>query len=222
MVHVITAKNAHLYTAELDACFRLRHDIFVKERKWTTLHRPDNRERDQFDTSDAIHFAVIRDGDVVGYARMLPTLRPHLLSEVYPQLVDGGDIPRGPDIYEWTRHCVARRCRGRSPLNQVESQLILGIFEYCVTNGIGWVSGQGSPAWISRMLALGLDLSPLGLPQEMQGQSVVAMIGRVAPRTLAFARRVLKHPDSVLEDRSVEDLGGDSAIHLPRLRVNER
>lgn len=215
MVHVITASNAHLYTAELDACFRLRHDIFVRERKWNALQKSDNRERDQFDTPHAIHFAVIGDGDVVGYARMLPTLRPHLLSDVYPQLVEGGRIPRGPDIYEWTRHCVARRCRGRSPLNQVESQLILGIFEYCVANGIGRVSGQGSPAWISRMLALGLDLSPLGLPQEMEGQSVVAMIGRVTPRTLAFARRVLKHPDSVLEDRSLEDFGEVPGIHVP-------
>ena len=217
MVHVITAHNSHLYEAELDACFRLRHEIFVEERKWHALRRADGRERDQFDTRHTVHFAVIRQGEVVGYARMLPTTRPHLLSDVYPQLVDGGRVPRGADIFEWTRHCVARKCRGRTPLNPTEREIILGIFEYCVANGITQITGQGSPAWITRMLEMGLDVTPLGYPQQLDGEQVVAMIAQVDERTLKRARLIMRRRGSVIEDRARE--GHGRSVPVPVVQV---
>ena len=48
MVHVIGAQNAHLYQSEMEDAFRLRHRIFVDERKWLALKKPDKREIDQF------------------------------------------------------------------------------------------------------------------------------------------------------------------------------
>ncbi|MCC2111808.1 MAG: GNAT family N-acetyltransferase [Hyphomicrobiales bacterium] len=199
----------------------MRHEIFVRERNWHALKKPDNRERDQFDTSHTIHFAVIQDDEVVGYARMLPTLRPHLLSDVYPQLVDGGNIPRGPDIYEWTRHCVARKCRGRSPLNPTEREIILGIFEYCVNNGITRITGQGSPAWITRMLEMGLDVTPLGLPQIIDCDMIVAMIATVTERTLRLARRIMRCSGSVIEDRALEQVGESEPAPALRMLGND-
>jgi acyl-homoserine lactone synthase len=50
MIHVITGANRHLYEPELLAHFRLRHEIYVVERRWTNLARPDGLERDQFDS----------------------------------------------------------------------------------------------------------------------------------------------------------------------------
>ena len=44
------ARIRRLYARLLDDYFRIRHDIYVVERKWTELARPDGREIDQFDT----------------------------------------------------------------------------------------------------------------------------------------------------------------------------
>lgn len=45
---------------------------------------------------------MVRDeiGDVCGCARPLPTTRPHLLSEVFPQLLNGLLPPCSPDVWE--------------------------------------------------------------------------------------------------------------------------
>ena len=53
-IHVVTKHNRHLYEGYFDPYFRLRHDIYVKQRKWMALDRPDGREIDQFDTEDAV------------------------------------------------------------------------------------------------------------------------------------------------------------------------
>src|ERR1041384_1478666 len=92
MIHVITGANRHRYAAELLAHFRLRHEIYVVERNWKDLARADGLERDQFDDVDATYILAIDDGQVIGGSRLVPTTRPHLLSEVFPYLAS----VRGP------------------------------------------------------------------------------------------------------------------------------
>jgi acyl-homoserine lactone synthase len=74
----------------LEQAFRLRHSIFVDERGWEVLRRPDGREIDQFDDEDAVHELALHDGAVVGYHRMRPTTRPHLLGDVHLHLCGVG------------------------------------------------------------------------------------------------------------------------------------
>ena len=111
MIHVITSANRHLYQAELLAHFRLRHEIYVVERNWKDLARPDGLERDQFDNQDALYILATDNGQVIGGSRLLPTTRPHLLSEVFPHLEYVRGLPRAVDIYEWTRMFVIKSRR---------------------------------------------------------------------------------------------------------------
>ena len=106
MLHIVKAQNIHEYHKEMDQAYRLRHRVFVEERGWSDLARPDGREVDRFDTADAIHMLFVDQGEVLGYQRMLPSTKPHLLSEVLPQLCEE-ERPVGPNIWEWTRYCVA-------------------------------------------------------------------------------------------------------------------
>ncbi len=86
MIHIVSAANAAAYDWALEQDFRLRHEIYVGERKWMDLAKPDGRERDQFDTPDAIYLFAIEGGKVLGGSRLVPSLKPHLLSEVFPTL----------------------------------------------------------------------------------------------------------------------------------------
>ena len=75
------------------------------------------------------HFLAMEDGRVIGYSRLLPTTRPHLLSDVMPQLCEGDaaarhrhlgmDPPGGRPVAP--RHAARRSTRSPSPSSPASS-----------------------------------------------------------------------------------------------------
>ncbi|MBB3285135.1 MULTISPECIES: acyl-homoserine-lactone synthase [Rhizobium] len=188
MLHIVTDRNMHDYQDEMDQAFRLRHRVFVDERGWNDLTRADGRETDQFDTADAVHMLFINEGEVLGYQRMLPSTKPHLLSEVLPQLCEQ-ERPIGRHIWEWTRYCVepAYREHGRA-LSAVSNALLSGFVEWGLENDINTVIIEMQPLWILRLLQLHFRVSALGLPQSISGEDVVAVTASFDERTLTKLR----------------------------------
>ncbi len=95
-VHAIHAGNRHHYDDALEQHYRIRHDIYVGERKWMDLARPDGREVDQFDTEHAVYLLAMEGDQVVGGSRLVPTLEPHLMSEVFPACLALPTCSSGP------------------------------------------------------------------------------------------------------------------------------
>ncbi|NEJ22175.1 GNAT family N-acetyltransferase [Rhizobium leguminosarum] len=188
MLHVVNAGNFSNYYNEMEQAFRLRHKVFVEEKKWDDLAKPDGREIDQFDTEHAVHMLYIEEGRVLGYQRMLPSLQPHLLSDVMPQLCDG-DRPSGPHIWEWTRYCVAPGFRehGRA-LSPVSNALLSGIVEWGLGFGVSQIIIQMNPLWLLRLLQLHFKVTPLGFPQAICGEDVLAVTASFDTRTLVRLR----------------------------------
>jgi acyl-homoserine lactone synthase len=104
---VIPGSDISRHAALMDRVFRFRHSIFVDEKAWADLRKVDGRERDRFDDENAIHHVCLRGDEIVGYQRLLPTTRPHLLTEVLGDLCRERS-PQGPCVFEWTRFCVRR------------------------------------------------------------------------------------------------------------------
>ena len=69
MIQAIAAANSYLFQDELADYFRVRHEIFVGERGWHQVARPDGLEKDQFDTKDAIYILGIENHRIYGGAR---------------------------------------------------------------------------------------------------------------------------------------------------------
>ncbi|MBZ6075995.1 acyl-homoserine-lactone synthase [Microvirga puerhi] len=184
MIHIVTPENQHLFRDEMEQAYRLRHRVFVDEMKWTDLAREDGREIDQFDNAHAVHMLYIADGQVLGYQRMLPSTRPHLLSDVLPQLCEG-ERPVGPHIWEWTRYCVApgHRERGRA-LSPVANALLSGIVEWGLASGISTIIIEMNPLWLLRLVQLYFRTTPLGLPQKVGDEDVLAVTASFDRRTL--------------------------------------
>ncbi|MGO4525461.1 acyl-homoserine-lactone synthase [Microvirga sp. 2MCAF35] len=204
MIHIVTPENQHLFRDAMEQAYRLRHRVFVEEKKWTDLERPDGREIDQFDNEHAIHMLYIEAGQVLGYQRMLPTTQPHLLSDVMPQLCEI-ERPVGEHIWEWTRYCVepAHRERGRT-LSPVANALLSGIVEWGLESGVGSIIIQMNPLWLLRLVQLHFRTMPLGLPQTLGNEDVVAVIASFDHRTLARlqdmrgnTQRVLVEPERI-------------------------
>lgn len=82
---------------------RYRHKVFVEKLGWD-LQTRNGLELDQFDRPDTL-YVVSQDEQqqVNGCARLLPTDRPYLLGEVFPQLLNGLPPPCSPDVWEISR-----------------------------------------------------------------------------------------------------------------------
>ncbi len=80
-----------------------RYRVFVEHLGWE-LGCPPEQEADQFDREDTVYVVSRTDeGDINGCARLLPTSRPYLLQEVFPQLLNGAGPPAADDIWELSR-----------------------------------------------------------------------------------------------------------------------
>jgi len=210
MIHIVTPENEYLFRNEMEQAYRLRHRVFVEEKKWRDLAKPDGREIDQFDNEYAVHMLYIEEGRVLGYQRMLPSTRPHLLSDVLPQLCED-ERPIGAHIWEWTRYCVepAHRERGRT-LSPVANALLSGIVEWGLENGVNSIIIQMNPLWLLRLVQLHFRTMPLGLPQRIGDEDVVAVTASFDRRTLTRLQEMRGDTRRVLAEpwRAIQRLAG--------------
>lgn len=80
MLIVVPGSELPGHQAFMERAFRFRHAVFVEEKGRTDLGGPDGRERDQFDDENTVHQICLRNGEIAGYQRLLPTSRPDLLT----------------------------------------------------------------------------------------------------------------------------------------------
>lgn len=159
------------------------------ERNWTNLTRPDGLERDQFDNEDATYILASEKGQIIGGSRLVPTTRPHLLSEVFPYLASVRGLPRAVDIYEWTRMFVVKNRRdGRTMGGQTRGMVICGVLEHCLDNGITGLTALIEMFWLPLFNSMGWNLTPLGLPELINGEWSIAVKMAIDENTLASTR----------------------------------
>ncbi|MCC2097181.1 MAG: GNAT family N-acetyltransferase [Hyphomicrobiales bacterium] len=198
MIQIITGKDIKQYPDAMEQAYRLRHRVFVEEMGWEDLRRPDEREFDQFDDEHAVHMFAFEGTRVVGYQRMLPTTRQHLLSAVLRDLCDG-PVPSGADTWEWTRYCVTKEFRERGRmLSPVASKLLLAIVEWGLAAGVDKITIEMNPLWLLRLVQLHFMVSPLGLPRQIGKSDCLAVVAKFDVRTLERLREVAGIQGSVL------------------------
>jgi len=187
-VHVVTAANRHLYADQIEDHYRRRHEIYVGERGWMDLDRPDGREVDQFDNQDAVYLLALEGNKVVGGSRLVPTLSPHLISDVFPDMAAIRGIPCGEDIYEWTRIFVVPERREENSYSQVGSQVMCAIQELALEEGIERLTAIVEMWWLQRFFDCGWDPQPLGLPRLLDGSYAMAIEMKVSDIALNTTR----------------------------------
>jgi N-acyl-L-homoserine lactone synthetase len=102
-VKILAGTSDNLPADLMHGLGRYRHRVFVEKLGWG-LACQDDLEYDQFDRPDTLYMAARHDdGELVGTARLLPTNRPYLLKEVFPQLMGGLPLPETADVWELSR-----------------------------------------------------------------------------------------------------------------------
>ncbi|SHN71757.1 acyl-homoserine-lactone synthase [Bradyrhizobium erythrophlei] len=180
-VHVIRRDNRHLYSDILDDYFRLRHQIYVVERKWSVLDRPDKRDIDQFDTDETVYLLGLEGHSIIAGMRLVPTTAPTLLSELFPKLSLDGPVRR-PDVYELSRIFVVRNRRGEHAGPRAEAVIQAAAMEYGLSVGLSAFTIVLESWWLPRLLDQGWVARPLGLPIDIDQMSTVAVMVDVNER----------------------------------------
>jgi acyl-homoserine lactone synthase len=197
MIHIITALNRHLYEARLEELFRLRHEIFVGERGWKTLEKPDRREIDDYDNADSVYFVAIDDDRIVGGHRLYPTTKPTMLGDVFPHLAAVRGVPEDEAIWEWSRYFVVKDKRD----GKLNLALLAAVQELCLEEGIAEISAVMETWWLPRFQQTGFTVRPLGLPALVNNEWTMAGIIEISAETLAHVKNAAGIHGSVLVRR---------------------
>lgn len=158
---------------------RYRHRVFVEQLGWD-LQALGNTEQDQFDRDDTI-YVISRDecGDITGCARLLPTTRPYLLGEVFPQLLNGMPVPKSAEVWELSRFAaVDFNTKASSALGQFSSPVTLALLHESIAvaaeNGAKRIITV-SPVGVERLLhRSGLHAHRAGPPMIIDGHPIFA------------------------------------------------
>ncbi|MCU4119008.1 acyl-homoserine-lactone synthase [Variovorax sp. N23] len=142
---------------------RYRHRVFVEHLGWQ-LHTAGRLELDEFDHRDTCYIAAIdAGGAVIGTARLLPTDRPYLLADVFPQLMGDAPLPRSATVWEISRFsAIDPRSPMASPTSNFASPLALDILAAAMR--------MASDAGAQRLISV----SPLGIERILRHAGVKA------------------------------------------------
>jgi len=165
--------------------FEARKRVFVDLLKWDVPVLEDRYEIDQFDDEHAAYLIVPDDhGGHAGSARLLQTLRPHILDTLFLDLC-AAPPPRGPDVLEITRFCLDRG-QGAQGRLETRNRLVSGLVRYALDNGVQTYVGVAEMGWLQQILAFGWRCRPLGLPRMIDGRMLGALHIDISPDTPAL------------------------------------
>lgn len=152
----------------LDSMYRLRSDVFHHRLEWE-VRVENGREHDWFDLIGP-HYLVAHDGasNALGCSRLLPTLGPNMLRDIFPFLLDGAPPPTSPTAWEVSRFAISSACAGDGfGFSDVPATMLAEMFRFASGHGIEDLVGVTS-APVERMLRhMGLRVERLGTARRV-------------------------------------------------------
>lgn len=140
MILTIDALNMHRFPTVLEDMFQLRARVFAGRLGWDVTIT-DGKEIDQFDSMNPSYIVGLDDEmNVISCARVLQTMGPHMLADVFDAILAGEPPVRSPNIWESTRFCVdTQRIKSKdskTTVSKATCELMVGILEYSKAAGI--------------------------------------------------------------------------------------
>ena len=190
-----------VHAATMPALFSSMHAdrkaVFVDRLKWDVPH-DGAFEKDQYDTDQA-DYLILQDSESHqhhGSVRLLPSLGGHILGDVFPFLCDG-PVPKGPRIREITRLVVSPSVR-RSERMATRNMLGRAMIEFGLMTGIEKYTAVCEMGFLTQLLAAGWHIDPLGMPREVAGSVIGAVLIHVEESSIEFTAEAWRHPGPAL------------------------
>ena len=203
MIKLIEGSSASLFPREMHAMFRSRAETFSDRLGWE-VNVKDGYERDIFDEANPLYLVSVdpETGEYVGSLRLLPTVDPNMLRDVFPQLLEDGQTVESSTIWESSRICAVaapgQPDRVYNGVNSVLCELILGIGEVSVVAGLTEIVSVFDARIFRVLKAAGCNPSLIGKPQRIGDTMCYAGLFDAGPGPLRVFRQKLGIGGSVL------------------------
>lgn len=163
--------------ADSEGMHRLRFDIFSKKLGWD-VNVVDGMERDCFDEVPEVEYMLAKSptGSVDACWRLLPTLGPNMLRDVFPELLHGQNAPAAADCWELSRFAVATDRAGTSnaSVGPVSLALMAKSIAFAQERNIARYVTVTTPVMERMLKHAGLHISRMGPPIRIGVAAAVA------------------------------------------------
>ena len=158
---------------------KLRKHFFVDKLKWDVPHN-ESYEMDQYDNPTAWYSLVVKDGEVLGGARVMATTckwgkHTYMLRDAYTGTID--TIPNRampseiatPQVWECTRLVVSDDLRNQFQRSQCLSMIVDGLVDISTTHGASELVTLSTVSLVRALRQIGFPAERLGEPYRDPG-----------------------------------------------------
>lgn len=188
MIEIVGPENRALYEDALEAMFRMRYKVFVNDWGWNIPGLNGSRDCDAFDTDNTVYFIERAQdtNDVIACARINPTTKPHMFTELFAHLCDLQPVQLGPDIVEASRFAIDRDRVTRRDLLRIKGQMEWAVTWYCLRNSVSKMTWLMSKDVYARYVQF-WKTAPLGMPVyfEDDNQTYIPAVSEISHAALA-------------------------------------
>jgi acyl-homoserine lactone synthase len=197
MIDLVLPEARRAFAGPLMEMHHDRKRVFVDRFGWRLPAEGSWLEVDQFDNAEAVYLlALSAAGRHQGSVRLLPSSRPHMLSDLFSHLCPGG-VPDGDDCWEISRLLATPVDEGEgTAVLRIYRLLALALVEFAAAAGIRRYTLVAEAARVPVLLSVGWRVVPLGLPSLKNGELLQALQIELEAETLELMRRRLRirHP----------------------------
>lgn len=189
MILIINAENRSLFASELIEMHRQRKAVFVDGYGWKVPVSGD-MEVDGYDDESTTYLIAKSDSngaEVFASARLLPTIRPHLMADLFLAAC-GGTAPSGPSIWEVSRFCVNPRIRSRRKRVELLWEMACAVMETALLYGVEKVTFVANGALLPLALDCGWSAVRLGPTLPDGDDEMTAVAASITPEGLRAGR----------------------------------
>lgn len=190
MINCVNCETAQYFGKALSSQYRLRYRSFVDRQDWA-LSSFRGMEYDCYDTP-ATSYLVWQDerGEVRGTSRLIPTDRPYMLRDLWPESVENIPLPASVRIWEGSRFCIDRDLP-QALRRRITAEIVCAYLEFALAQNIRAIIGIMPPLiWRSVFINAGWDVEFLGKAGHYGGgRKNIAGQMHVSAAALAQVRR---------------------------------
>lgn len=162
---------------------RLRKRVFKDRMGWEVSIDTNGLEVDQFDLPETIYvLALDNDRRVIGNWRLLPTIGPTMIRDIWPKFLDSIYMPSDPCVWEASRFAVDSLkggCEeGLYQVHQATQELFCGVTELCLLCGIKQIFAMYDER-IAKILKR-IDCEPFAVSTRLKVADTMAEVGAFA------------------------------------------
>jgi len=200
MILVIDGGNRRYFGEDLAAMYCHRKAVFIDRAGWN-LPVVAGQEIDRYDLLEDTVYLLAKEepyGPVLASARLLTTTGPHLMRDLYPASYRAA-LPSGPTVREASRYCTAPGIGGRGKRLHLLWEIICGILETALDQGITQIIFAANSALLPLALECGWNAKIIGPTLTDGNDEITPVVAAVTPGGLRNVRTLHGIPEAVIQ-----------------------